>query len=292
MGSVLGRAPVEEIGEPVAQLSELNDDLLQAFFSHLTPLDRLRASQVCREWRRLAALKPRPILVGTRGVPRIKDAISAAEPGQVILVCPGRYEESLLLDKEVHIIGTRRAALVCATGTALACRGSAAPSVCGLTIQGGANGAVLISGGSRARIENCDVSCGAGGSAAAVSRGPAEPALRSGRGTGISVCDPGTAPALLRNRVHSCGMAVFFYDEAAGLAEGNLVEGNDWFAFEVSFGADPTVRGNRVRGQRWGVSVPATGRGRVTGNVLEGVASPLEVDPAARCAVDGNVVRP
>eukprot|EP00741_Cyanophora_paradoxa_P020153 tig00000219_g19454.t1 len=135
-------------------------------------------------------------------------------------------------------------------------QGAAAPSVRGITIRGLAPGApaVLVTGGSRATIEDCDVS--------------------SAGWSGVEVAHEGTAPALRSNSVHSCGGAgLLFHRGARGLAEQNDVFANSRAGVEVEGGADPTVRGNRIHdGRQGGVHIRRGARGTVEGNDIFGNA--------------------
>eukprot|EP00741_Cyanophora_paradoxa_P024532 tig00000269_g23686.t1 len=113
-----------------------------------------------------------------------------------------RYPGHVLLDKSVRVVGPREAVLVCYTGPAIHCRGPASPRVEGVTIRGLSpdNSAVLITDGSRAVFENCDVS--------------------SGHVHGFDVEDASTEPVLRRNYVHGCKKyGFFFFDNAKGIVE-------------------------------------------------------------------------
>eukprot|EP00741_Cyanophora_paradoxa_P007862 tig00001222_g7606.t1 len=201
----------------------------------------------------------------------IMAAVERALPGQTIRLAPGVYNEQVVLDKEVHIIGPRGAVLDSQRSPTLRLTGPAAPSVRGITIRCRGLGplrirceghddvtidcfskyAVWIEGGSRALVEGCDISSG----------------------DGVAVCGQGTAPTLRGNAVHDCGEAVFLFGDAArGVVEGNDVRGSAAASFAIDGGADPVVRGNRVRGHRGGVHVSATGRGTVEGNAFERIA--------------------
>eukprot|EP00741_Cyanophora_paradoxa_P013384 tig00020685_g12923.t1 len=104
-----------------------------------------------------------PLLVDPTGprtaYQRISDAVAAAAPGQVIFVAPGRYEEVVLVDKDVFLVGSRAVVVECGHDNPVHCAGPAAPLVRGITIRGRSASApaVYITDGSRARIEDCDV---------------------------------------------------------------------------------------------------------------------------------------
>eukprot|EP00741_Cyanophora_paradoxa_P018908 tig00021105_g18254.t1 len=211
----------------------------------------------------------------------IAAAVARATPGQTIRLFPGRYKEAILLEKEVHIVGSREAILEYNQGETLRFKGPAAPSVRGITIRGsdstivpdgeptGAIPAVRITEGSRAVLEGCDVSC----------------TLYSG----IIVSGEGTSATLRGNAVHDCGeRGISFHASAKGVAEDNDVFGNTRSGIAIDTGADPVVRGNKIRdGENAGIYVCENGRGTVEdndiyGNALAGIQVSTGADPVVR----------
>eukprot|EP00741_Cyanophora_paradoxa_P010026 tig00000157_g9712.t1 len=202
-------------------------------------------------------------------------AVVRAAPGQTVRVQPGRYKEQLVLDKDVHIHGSREAVLEWDQDVTLHCKGPAAPSVKGITICNTApeEPAVWITGGSRAIVEGCDVS--------------------SSGSSGFQVKDKGTAPTLRGNAVHDCGGAgIIFHTSAKGVAEGNDVYGNVNAGIEIKTGADPVVKGNKVHdGKAGGIFVNENGRGTVEGNDVYGNAlAGIEIREGSDPVFKGNRV--
>eukprot|EP00741_Cyanophora_paradoxa_P020547 tig00000227_g19834.t1 len=105
-----------------------------------------------------------------------------------------------------------------------------------------------IVGGSRALLEDCDIS--------------------SAGWSGVVVRGEGTEPTLRENEIHGCGGAgVRFQAGAGGLAEGNDVYGNAHAGVSIEGEADPTVRNNAIHdGRSAGVVVCDFGRGTVEHN--------------------------
>eukprot|EP00741_Cyanophora_paradoxa_P009989 tig00000157_g9675.t1 len=184
----------------------------------------------------------------------IMDAVRAAKPGQTIFLAPGRYNEQVTLDKDVHIVGPREAVLKWDQGSTLKCTGPAAPTVKGITIRCTApkSCAVWITGGSRAVVEGCDVS--------------------SAGLNGIEARDEGTTPTLRGNTVHDCGQAgILFHTLAKGVAEAN------------------DVYGNALSDIKFGIVVRDGGKGAVSSSMLEDA---VNVAPdCTGCRLEGNTVR-
>eukprot|EP00741_Cyanophora_paradoxa_P010010 tig00000157_g9696.t1 len=207
----------------------------------------------------------------------ITEAVARAAPGQTVRLAPGQYKEKLVLNKDVHIVGPpdAEAVLEWDKGPTLHCTGPAAPSVKGITIRCSAPEwpAIWITGGSRAAVENCDVS--------------------STCLSGIEVRDEGTAPTLRGNTVHDCGQAgIVFRTSAKGVAEGNDVFGNANAGIGIATGADPVVRANKVHDDKQGgILVYENGRGTVEGNDVYGNArAGIAISTGADPVVKGNKV--
>eukprot|EP00741_Cyanophora_paradoxa_P006406 tig00001001_g6208.t1 len=225
-------------------------------------------------------------------------AVAQAAPGQTIRLAPGQYkvEETVVLDKDVHIVGPRELeAVLEASGeqrTVLMSKGPAAPSIRGITIQHagisryGSDRALWITDGSRAVVKGCVLSVAPAGLC------------------GIHISGETTAPTLRGNAVHSCGrIGIFFGDSAAGVAEGNFVYGNKLKGAGILIrdGADPVVRGNSVYdGNGAGIMVRGGAKGTIDGNdvhgnkgtgiVIEDSKGTVVRGNTSTCTVEGNEV--
>eukprot|EP00741_Cyanophora_paradoxa_P019984 tig00021179_g19287.t1 len=247
-------------------LCVLPDEILQLVLGGLGPRSRARASATCRRFRRLARVEEIPVdpRGGEHGLPKIGDAVELASAGRVIRVAPGRYRESIVLEKELHIRASPGAVLEKdAWGTPLTCTGPAAPTVRGLALRargGFHHRAVLLEEGSRALLEACDV---------------------SSHGVGIEASR--ACPTIMRNAIHDCGCGIAFLLGSAGVASGNAIARCSGAGVLVGASARPALEGNVFSSLGVGVRAEAGARPRLRGNRAEGVAAPLEADPLAAC---------
>ena len=246
-------------------------------------------------------------------------AIEAAKPGDRILVRPGLYEEALVVDKPLEILGdgpvsdieirTRDSyALVFRAGIG---------RVANLTLrQAGGEGTwfgVDIRQG-RLDLEGCDISSQS--SACVAIRDGADPRLRrnqihDGKQSGVIVYDSGLGtlednditgnalagvetksggnPTLRRNQIHD-GKAggVFVQDSGLGTLEDNDITGNAYSGVEITTGGDPTLRRNQIHdNKQTGVYVHDSGLGTledndITGNAYAGVEIRVAGNPTMR----------
>jgi parallel beta-helix repeat protein len=178
-------------------------------------------------------------------------AIDAADPGTRILVRSGLYEEGLVIDKPLEIVGQGpvQDVIVRARGCDALLFKANIGRVSNLTLHYAGTGpffGVDISQG-RLELEDCDI----------VSECLA----------GIGVHD-GADPRVRRNRIHDGQQGgVFVYEQGLGTFEDNDVFANALAGFEVKEGGNPTVRRNRIHdGQQGGVYVWGHGLGTFEDN--------------------------
>jgi parallel beta-helix repeat protein len=160
----------------------------------------------------------------------VSAAIEAAKPGDRILVRPGLYEEGLVVDKPLEILGDGPVAEIeiRARGASAVLFQASIGRVANLTLrQAGGVGkfGVNITQG-RLDLEGCDIS----------SQSLACVAIRDG-----------ADPRLRRNQIHGGkegGVRVF--DDGLGTLEDNDITGNTLSGVEIKAGGNPTLRRNRV----------------------------------------------
>ncbi len=200
-------------------------------------------------------------------------AIKAAESGDRILVRPGLYEEGLVVDKPLEILGNGPAAdiEIRARGASALLFQASLGRVANLTLrQAGGEGTwygVDITQG-RLDLEGCEIS---GQSLACV-------AIRDG-----------ADPRLRRNKIEG-GKAsgVFVLDGGLGTLEDNDITGNAYSGVEIKTGGNPTVRRNQIHdNEQGGVYVYESGLGMledndITGNALSGVSIKTGGNPTLR----------
>lgn len=202
----------------------------------------------------------------------IAAAVAAAAPGDRILVRPGRYLESLVVDKPLEIIGDGPLAdieLRSRDANALVFKANIG-RIANLTVRqvGGGNwyGVDITQG--RLQLDGCDVS----------SQSLACVAIRSG-----------ADPRLRGNCIHGGReTGVYVYDDGLGTLEDNEVTDNAGIGVAIKGGADPTLRRNRIHHNRQsGVVAYDGGRGTledndIAENALSGVAIRTAANPTLR----------
>jgi parallel beta-helix repeat protein len=200
-------------------------------------------------------------------------AIKAAKPGDRILVRPGLYEEALIVDKPLEILGDGPVADIEIRGRgadALLFKASIG-RVANLTLRqaGGAGiwyGVDITQG--RLDLEGCDIS--------------------SENGACVGIHD-GADPRLRRNKMHGGKVSgVLVYDDGRGTLEDNEISGNGLSGVAIKTGGDPTLRRNLIHdGKQSGVHIYDHGRGTledndISGNARAGVAIKTGGDPTLR----------
>ena len=231
----------------------------------------------------------------------VSEAIEAAKPGDRILVRPGLYQESLVVDKPLEIIGDGSAEDIeirARDAHVLEFRASIG-RVANLTLRQadgkGGRGVVIVQG--RLDLEGCDISSKA--ASCVYILGGADPRLRrnkihDGKHNGVTVYDSGLGtledneitgngdvgvsiktggdPVLRRNQIHD-GKAggVYVFDNGRGTLEDNEISGNDSAGVEISTGGDPVLRRNQIHdNESAGVFVHENGRGVLEDNEISG----------------------
>ncbi|WP_411151704.1 right-handed parallel beta-helix repeat-containing protein [Streptomyces sp. A30] len=182
-------------------------------------------------------------------------AIAKAKPGDRILVRPGLYEESLVVDKPLEILGDgplEDIEIRAGQTSALMFQASIG-RVTNLTLrqtEGAQAYAVKIVQG-RLELEGCDIS----------SQSLAAVAIRDG-----------ADPRLRRNRIHGSKQAgVFVLDGGLGTLEDNEITGNAFAGVEIKSAGNPTLRRNQIHhNKQSGVLVHNSGLGTLEDNGITG----------------------
>jgi F-box protein 11 len=228
--------------------------------------------------------------------PTITEAITAASPGDRILVRPGLYEEGLVIDKPLEIIGQGDPGevVVQALGKNVILFKTTMGRVANLTLRqtGGDSYGVSIAQG-RLEMEDCDITSQS--LAGVAIYGGADPRLRrnrihDGKNAGVFVYNNGQGtledndifanaksgvwistggnPTLRRNRIHDGKNAgVFVYNNGQGTLEDNDIFANAHAGVAIMTGGNPTLRRNRIHdGKNAGVFVYNNGQGTLEDN--------------------------
>jgi F-box protein 11 len=207
----------------------------------------------------------------------ISEAIAKAKRGDRILVRPGLYQEGLVIDKPLEIVGDgeRNEIEIRATGKNALLFKTTNGRAANLTLRqmgGGTWYGVDISQG-RLNLEDCDISSQS--LACVAIHDFADPRLRrnkihdgkaggvyvyeNGQGTieendifgnalsGVAIATGGN-PTLRRNKIHDgkSGGGVYVYENGQGTIEENDIFGNAFAGVEIKEGGNPTVRRNKI----------------------------------------------
>jgi nitrous oxidase accessory protein NosD len=191
----------------------------------------------------------------------ISEALADAAPGTRIVIRPGVYEEGLVLDRPVEIVGDGPVDRIVVRSASASCIRVVADGaiVRGLTLRcvAGRTGegffAVDAAGGDLL-LENCDVSS----DSLAV----------------VGIHGPGTRPTVRRCAIHDGADAgVYVFDGATGIVEACDVYANMNVGIAITDRGNPTVRHSRIfRGRNAGVVSWAGGAGRLEGCEIFGNA--------------------
>lgn len=249
----------------------------------------------------------------------ITEAIEAANPGDKILVRPGLYQEGLVIDKPLEIVGEgerdeieiqamEKSALVFKTTNG---------RVANLTLrQMGGEGelyGVDIAQG-RLKLEDCDISS-QNAACVAIHNGADPRVLRNkihdGNKSGIYVfdnglgiieendifetyagvtIDTGGSPVLRKNQIHDeKGNGVRVYENGRGKIEENDIFENANSGVMIQRGGNPTLRHNKINGNMRGVWVSSNGQGIIEGNdIFENTYAGVKIESGGNPTVRRN----
>jgi parallel beta-helix repeat protein len=247
----------------------------------------------------------------------ISEAIAEADPGDRIILRPGFYQEGLVIDKPLEIIGDGEAGeiVIQVADKNVILFKTNMGRVANLTLRqmgGGDWYAVDIMQG-RLELEGCDITSQS--LACVAIRGGADPRLRrnrihdgkqsgvyinnGGQGTledndifgnaysGVEV-ETGGNPTLRRNLIHDNKGGVYVRDSGQGTLEDNDIFGNAYSGVEIKTGGNTTLRRNRIHdGKQCGVYINNGGQGTledndIFGNAYSGVQIRKEGNPTLR----------
>lgn len=209
----------------------------------------------------------------------ITAAIQAANPGDRILVRSGLYDEGIVIDKPLEVIGDAASGevVIRAAGKNVVAFKTSMGRIANLALRqlgGGKWYCVDIAQG-RLEIDDCDIT--SEGIACVGVHGGADPWLRS-------------------NRIHGSkqGSGVYVYDNSQGTFEENDIFANAFSGIAVARGANPSFRRNRIHdGKQVGVYVYENGQGvfednEIFGNTFSGVQVETGGNPV--CVATGSMM--
>ena len=231
--------------------------------------------------------RPKRLIVDASGsgdYRTIASAVLAARPADTIVLRPGTYKETLVINNDVQITGEGGRSKVIVEGApgqgAVFKFTAGSATLTGLTIRvvgtGPADkgrGAIGVLAGTPV-IEDCDLTSSAG-SAVYIHGAGANPVIRN---------------CTIRN---GSGSGVFVNDQGQGKIERCVISGNTLGGVQISTGGNPVVRDCEIRdGKQSGVFVWEQGKGTIERCVISGNAdSGVEISDGGNPLVRDCTIR-
>ena len=231
----------------------------------------------------------------------INAAIAAAAPGSRILIRPGVYDEGLVIDKPLEIVGDGEigGVVIRASGKHAIIFKTVKGKISNILIRQNGGGdwfGVDISQGCL-ELEGCDIT--SDGLACVGVHGNAYPKIISNKiynskDCGIHVYENGQgviedndiygnahagvaingggSPTLKRNKIHDGKDAgIIVYENGQGVIEDNDIYGNALSGVDIKTGGNPTLRRNKIHdGKSAGIYVYENGQGVIEDNDIYG----------------------
>ncbi len=208
-------------------------------------------------------------------------AVRNAQPGTRILVRPGLYNESLILDKPLEIIGDGPREEIIVESTEARCMLVQAEHalVRGLTIrsQVGLKGnkyyALEIVQG-RPLIENCDIT--------------------SDTFACVAIHGPAANPILRRCRIHhGGGVGVSFYEGSRGIVEDCDIFANKYAGVEICEDSAPVIRHSRIHHNKGdGIWAYHSGQGAIEDCVIfDNARAGIRFEQGSHLTIRGGLIQ-
>lgn len=237
----------------------------------------------------------------------IAEAIRRAGDGSTILVRPGTYAETVVLNRPLHLVAApgERPVIAPAGGPCLVAGGEGA-TVTGFELRGAAKAldpdtdveaaatmpCVVVSSGTM-QLEDALIAALAG--PAIVVRDGARPLIQ--RNTIVETPGPsiivrsGAEPTFLENSIEESG-SVVFSEGAKGVFQNNKILGGRASGLQILTGADPRVSANAIEASaEAGVFVYDRGRGRLEDNrILGSTLSGIVIDSGGAPELSANTI--
>lgn len=202
----------------------------------------------------------------------ISEAISAAKPGARIIVRPGLYQEGLMLDKPLQIVGEGALGEVCveAKGSDIIRSNSPNCRLSNLKLRQAGGGqwyGVYVKRG-RLELENCDIASQ----------------------TGACVAVQGAVAHLRHNVIHNGNVSgVYVFEEGQAILEDNEIRTNGKDGVQVNSRGTVTLRRNTVHdNRRCGVFAHHESNASIEDNDIIGNITGIEVTTGARVQARNN----
>lgn len=203
----------------------------------------------------------------------ITEAINATNPGDRILIRPGLYQESIVMEKPLEIIGDGDLSeiIVETEGKNVLAFMTTMGRVSNLTLRqnGGKYFCVDISQG-RLEMDGCDI---------------------TSQGLACVAIHGGADPRIRRNIIHDGEQSgIHIYENGKGTIEDNDIYGNGFSGVVIQTEGNPVVRKNRIHhGKQNGVLISKNGKGIIEDNeIFENAYSGVEIRENGNPSVKKN----
>jgi parallel beta-helix repeat protein len=159
--------------------------------------------------------------------PTLTEALTAAIPGTRIIVRPGLYRESIVIDKPIEIIGDGDLGdiVVEATGEDTVLFQANMGRIANLTLRHAGGGVCVEIAQGRLDLEDCDI---------------------TSQDSPCVMIRDGADPRLRRNRIHDGSFGITIVDNGQGTLEDNDIFGNKIGGVVITGPGKPTLRRNRI----------------------------------------------
>lgn len=205
----------------------------------------------------------------------ITEALKAVQPTTRILVQPGLYQEGIVINKPVEIIGDgqRDEIIIEAYGEAAVTFQADSGRIANLTLRHQTDDSLnmccvdIVQG--KLELEDCDISSDK---------------------TCMEIHNS-SVPCLRRNRIHNGKNGIWISGNSNSMLENGVLEDNDISGNEYGIiieGSNPTLRRNRIHDGKCGVLIWPGGKGFLENNDIfnneeEGVFISFDSNPALHC---------
>ncbi len=207
---------------------------------------------------------------------KISDAIKSASPGDRIMVRPGSYNEAIVLDKAVEIIGEgkREDIVISFCNYCVAMIRTPKGKFSNLTLKqlGGKNMSCINIRAGGCEVDSCEIS--------------------SAESNGIDISG-NAEPRIKRCHIHHCGMAgISVEDSSAPVIEGNKICNVKFSGIIVRGASSPTIRKNRIyESMQGGIYIYGSSTGLILNNkIYNNTYSGIAIKDGSRPIVKLNTI--
>jgi parallel beta-helix repeat protein len=296
--------PVDEDNITQADLSSPISDEAEPMEERLRAFDWDQDKSL--EW--LHPNRRRTVLRVPHEYPTIQQAIKSASPGAQIILDPGIYEESIVIDKTIEIGAEAPGTATLRTDSdvpVIQVRNGAIPRIYHLTFEhlpdykADEPAALMFVADASPTITHCvfQFSQGSGIEITGQSSLRIEKTtVRRNRGIGIHIVGPKTRAILIDNEIVSNELVgVIFAESAQGALRNNTIRANGWDGIGVfDVGSNPIIYNNRlIENGRRGLAFSRGATGLAQNNIIEdnGWDGIVVTDPSTSPKLNYNTIR-